>query len=83
VSSWPQDSSFVVKWRWRSLCDTVQKAALEALTIFCGRHPDAVASTAAKVIPVLERHTCWRCILVHQTCLLHFGLDFLMELTFH
>jgi hypothetical protein len=26
---------------------------------------------------------CWRCILVHQACLLHFGLDFIMELTRH
>jgi hypothetical protein len=26
---------------------------------------------------------CWRCILVHQTCLLHFGLDLFMELTRH
>jgi hypothetical protein len=26
---------------------------------------------------------CWRCILVHQTCSLHFGLDFIMELTRH
>jgi hypothetical protein len=35
----------------------VQKAALEALTTFCGKHPDEVADTAARVIPVLERHT--------------------------
>jgi hypothetical protein len=26
---------------------------------------------------------CWRCILVHQTCSLHFGLDLFMELTRH
>jgi hypothetical protein len=30
----------------------VQKAALEALTTFCGKHPDEVADTAAWVIPV-------------------------------
>jgi hypothetical protein len=41
----------------RNLADTVQKAALEALTTFCGKHPDEVASSAAKVIPVPERHT--------------------------
>jgi hypothetical protein len=40
-----------------NLTDTVQKAALEALTTFCGRHPDEVADTAAKVIPVPEQHT--------------------------
>jgi hypothetical protein len=27
--------------------------------------------------------TCWWCILVHQTCSLHFGLDLIMELTRH
>jgi hypothetical protein len=37
-----------------NLADTVQKAALEALTTFCGKHPDEVAGTAAKVIPVPE-----------------------------
>jgi hypothetical protein len=35
----------------------VQKAALEALTTFCGKHPYEVAGSAAKVIPILERHT--------------------------
>jgi hypothetical protein len=39
--------------RW-NLADTVQKAALEALTTFCGEHPDEVADSAAKVIPVSE-----------------------------
>jgi hypothetical protein len=34
----------------------MQKAALEALTTFCGKHPDEVAGSAAKVIPVPERH---------------------------
>jgi hypothetical protein len=34
----------------------VQKAALEALTTFCGKHPDEIAGSAAKVIPVPERH---------------------------
>jgi hypothetical protein len=35
----------------------VQKAALEALTTFCGKQPAEVAGSAAKVIPVLERDT--------------------------
>jgi hypothetical protein len=26
---------------------------------------------------------CWRCILVHLACSLHFGLDLIMELTRH
>jgi hypothetical protein len=40
-----------------NLTDTMQKAALEALTTFCGKHPEEVAGSAAKVIPVPERHT--------------------------
>jgi hypothetical protein len=40
-----------------NLTHTVQKAALEALTTFCGKHPDEVEGSAAKVIPVPERHT--------------------------
>jgi hypothetical protein len=40
----------------RNLSDTVQKAALEALTTFCGKHPDEIADSAARVIPVPERH---------------------------
>jgi hypothetical protein len=39
-----------------NLADTMQKAALEALTTFCGKHPDVVADTAAKVIPIPVRH---------------------------
>jgi hypothetical protein len=35
----------------------VQKAALEALTTFCGKHLDEIANSAAKVIPVPKRHT--------------------------
>jgi hypothetical protein len=41
----------------RNLADTVQKAAVEALTTFCGKHPDEVSDTTARVIPVPERHT--------------------------
>jgi hypothetical protein len=37
-----------------NLTDNVQKVALEALTTFCGKHPDVVAGTAAKVIPLPE-----------------------------
>jgi hypothetical protein len=45
------------KAQGRNLADTVQKAALEALTTFCGKHPDEVPGSAAKVIPVPERQT--------------------------
>jgi hypothetical protein len=40
----------------RNLSDTVQKAALEALTTFCRKHPAEIANSAAKLIPVPERH---------------------------
>jgi hypothetical protein len=51
------------KAQGRNLADTVQKSALEALTTFCGKHPDEVAGSATKVIPVPERHTvpCVEC----------------------
>jgi hypothetical protein len=39
-----------------NLADTVQKAALIVLTTFCGKHPDVVSSSAARVIPLPERH---------------------------
>jgi hypothetical protein len=42
------------KAQGRNLADTMQKAALEALTTFCGKHPDEVAGSVAKVIPVPE-----------------------------
>jgi hypothetical protein len=49
------------EWECRAqglnLTDIVQKAALEALTTFCGKHPDEIVGSAAKVIPVPERHT--------------------------
>jgi hypothetical protein len=45
------------KAQGRNLADTMQNAALEALTTFCGRHPNEVAGSVAKVIPVPERHT--------------------------
>jgi hypothetical protein len=42
------------KAQGRNLSDTVQKAALETLTTFCGKHPDEIANSVAKVIPVPE-----------------------------
>jgi hypothetical protein len=42
------------KAQGRNLAGTVQNAALEALTTFCGKHPDEVVGSAAKVIPILE-----------------------------
>jgi hypothetical protein len=45
-----------VKAQGLNLADTVQKAALEALTTFCEKHADLVASTTAKVIPLLRQH---------------------------
>jgi hypothetical protein len=45
------------KAQGRNLAATVQKAALEVLTTFCGMYPDEVAGTAARVIPVPKRHT--------------------------
>jgi hypothetical protein len=44
------------KAQGRNLSDTVQKAALGALTTFCGKHPAEIANSAAKVISVPERH---------------------------
>jgi hypothetical protein len=40
-----------------NLTDAMQKVALEVLTTFCGKHPDEVADTAARVITVPEQHT--------------------------
>jgi hypothetical protein len=40
-----------------NLADTVQKAALEALTTFCEKHTKVVANTAAKVIPLPKQHS--------------------------
>jgi hypothetical protein len=45
------------KAQGRNQAGTVQKAALEALKTFCGKHPNEVANTAARVILVPERHT--------------------------
>jgi hypothetical protein len=53
----PAWNEWECKAQGRNLSDTVQKAALEVLTAFCGKHPYVVAGTAAKVIPVPKRHT--------------------------
>jgi hypothetical protein len=53
----PAREEWECKAQGRNLADTVQKAALEALTTFCWKHPDEVAGSATKVIPVPERHT--------------------------
>jgi hypothetical protein len=52
----PSLEEWECKAQGRNLADTMQNAALEALTTFCGKHPDEVAGSAAKVIPVPERH---------------------------
>jgi hypothetical protein len=60
ISEWPTNPTWE-EWKCkaegRNLSDTVQKDALEALTTFCGKHPAEIAGSAAKVIPVPERHT--------------------------
>jgi hypothetical protein len=45
------------KAQGRNLTDTVQRAAPEALTTFFGKHPDEVADSTTKVIPVPEPHS--------------------------
>jgi hypothetical protein len=60
ISECPTNSAWEeweCKAQGRNLSDTVQKAALEALTTFCGKHPTEIAGSAAKVILVLEQHT--------------------------
>jgi hypothetical protein len=53
----PTWEEWEVKAQGLNLADTVQKAALEALTTFCEMHADLVASTAAKVIPLPKLHS--------------------------
>jgi hypothetical protein len=52
----PSWEEWEFKAQGRNLADTMQKAALEALTTFCGKHCDMVVGSAAKVIPLPERH---------------------------
>jgi uncharacterized coiled-coil protein SlyX len=51
----PTWEEWEVKAQGLNLADTVQKAALEALTTFCEKHADLVASTA--VIPLPKQHS--------------------------
>jgi hypothetical protein len=53
----PTWEEWEVKAQGLNLADTVQKAALEALTTFCEKHVDLVASTATKVIPLPKQHS--------------------------
>jgi hypothetical protein len=53
----PTWEEWEVKAQGLNLADTVQKAALEALTTFCEKHADLVDSTAAKVIPLPKQHS--------------------------
>jgi hypothetical protein len=53
----PTWEEWEVKARGLNLADTVQKAALEALTTFSKKHADLVDITAAKVIPLPKQHS--------------------------
>jgi hypothetical protein len=53
----PTWEEWEVKAQGWKLAGTVQKAALEALTTFCEKHADLVASTAARVIPLPKQHS--------------------------
>jgi hypothetical protein len=55
--SHPTWKEWEVKAQGWKLVGTVHKAALEALTTFCEKHADLVASTAAKVIPLPKKHS--------------------------
>jgi hypothetical protein len=55
--TYPTWEEWEVKTQGLNLADTVQKAALGALTTFCEKHADLVASTAAKVIPLPKQHS--------------------------
>jgi hypothetical protein len=53
----PTWEEWEVKAQGWKLAGTVQKAVLEALTTFCEKHADLVASTAAKVIPLPKQRS--------------------------
>jgi hypothetical protein len=53
----PTWEEWEVKAQVLNLADTVQKAASEALTTFCEKHADLVASTTAKVIPLPKQYS--------------------------
>jgi uncharacterized coiled-coil protein SlyX len=56
-STHPTWEEWEVKAQGWKLAGTVQKAALEALTTFCEKHAELVASTTAKVIPLPKQHS--------------------------
>jgi hypothetical protein len=53
----PTWEEWEVKAQGWKLAGIVQKAALEALTTFCEKHADLVASATAKVIPLPKPHS--------------------------
>jgi hypothetical protein len=53
----PTWEEWEVKAQGLNLDDTMQKAALEALTTCCVKHADVVATTAAKVILLPKQHS--------------------------
>jgi uncharacterized coiled-coil protein SlyX len=53
----PTWEEWEVKAQGWKLAGTVQKAALEAVTTFCEKHADWVASTTAKVIQLPKQHS--------------------------
>jgi hypothetical protein len=53
----PTWDEWEVKAQGWKLAGTVQRAALEALTTFCEKHTDLVASTASKVIPLPKQRS--------------------------
>jgi hypothetical protein len=60
-------------------------AALKALTTFCGKHPDVVAGTATKVIPVLGRYTGPRVereAHLSALCNIHYSPDLITSVRF-
>jgi uncharacterized coiled-coil protein SlyX len=55
--TYPTWEEWEVKAQGLNLADTVQKAALEALTTFCEKRADLIDSTAAKVIPLPKQYS--------------------------
>jgi hypothetical protein len=55
--TYPTWEEWEVKAQGWKLAGTMQKAVLEALTTFCEKHADLVASTAARVIPLPKQHS--------------------------
>jgi hypothetical protein len=53
----PTLEEWEVKAQGLNLADTMQKATLEALTTFCEKHANLVASTATKVIPLPKQYS--------------------------